>query len=139
MNHTHRWITALVEAMEAEVDQKIRESILINCGRSCISRSFIKKAQKLWKDSEDLESFLKGLGEMWWHLKMEGEEVYVEYDRCYCPFLKTYSKKILPTWCNCSRGWTKELFESALDRPVGVELIKSIRLGDDVCRFKVIL
>ncbi|MCK4478878.1 hypothetical protein KAU88_10215 [Candidatus Bathyarchaeota archaeon] len=48
-------------------------------------------------------------------------------------------RKLSATYCNCSRGWAKELFEGVLGRPVGVIMEKSIIKGDDQCRFRIVL
>jgi len=45
----------------------------------------------------------------------------------------------LSAYCNCSRGWIREKLESALKKPVKVELEKSVIQGDSLCRFKVTL
>jgi len=41
------------------------------------------------------------------------------------------------TFCYCSRGWVKKIFETLLNKTVSVELEKSIGLGDKVCKFIV--
>lgn len=137
MKHTHKWVKALTESLEAEVDEATRERILVACGRSCIPRSFVKKARKLWEGTRDIDAFLEALGGEWSHLKPEDDGVFVEYDKCYCPLVKTYPEAMTPTWCNCSRGWAKELFETALGRQVEVEMLDTIRQGGEKCRFQV--
>ncbi len=139
MNHAHRWIRALVESLEEETDEETRGRILEKCGRSCVPRSFIEKVKACHDESEDLDGFLENLNGVWSHVKREGDEIYVEYEECYCPLVKKYPLKNLPTFCNCSKGWIMELFGSALGRPVGVELESTIRQGGDVCRFRLIL
>jgi predicted hydrocarbon binding protein len=70
-------------------------------------------------------------------LQGKGDAVYVVYDRCYCPLVKGYDGKLSPTFCSCSRGWIKELFESVLKKPVEVKLEKSVKQGDEICRFRI--
>jgi hypothetical protein len=36
-------------------------------------------------------------------------------------FLKDYADSLSSSFCNCGRGWIKELFEPALKRPVDVK------------------
>jgi predicted hydrocarbon binding protein len=112
---------------------------LEDCGRVCISSSFIKRVKQAWERSDDLDSFLVNGGEVWGHIERGGDGIYVEYGECYCPLVKGYPEKISSSWCNCSRGWLLELFERALERPVKIELEKSIKQGDDVCRFRILL
>jgi len=137
MKHMHKWIKTLTESLDKELDEKTRAKILESCGRNCIPRSFVQKAQACRKNAEDVDDFLDRLGKIWGNLKREGNDVYVVYKKCYCPLVRGYSGKLSPTWCNCSMGWIKKLFESTLEKPVEVMLEKSIKQGDDICRFKV--
>jgi predicted hydrocarbon binding protein len=137
MKHLHKWIKSLMENLDAKVDEETRVKVLENCGRTCISRSFIKRAQACKNSARNIDEFLDKLSQIWSHLQRDGDNIYVAYERCYCPLVKAYPDKLSPTFCNCSRGWIKELFESVLERPVNIELEKSIRQGDDVCRFRV--
>jgi predicted hydrocarbon binding protein len=47
--------------------------------------------------------------------------------------------KLSGTYCNCSRGWAKALFEGVLDRPVDVVMEESIIKGDKQCSFRIII
>jgi len=42
-------------------------------------------------------------------------------------------------YCNCSKGWVKQLFENVIDQEIKVELICSIIQGGDKCRFRIYL
>jgi len=137
MKHSHKWIKSLLTALESELDEKTRARILENCGRNCITHSFILRAKACKKDAKNQKEFLDKLSKVWKHLHLEGDNVYVVYEKCYCPFVKAYPEKLSPTWCNCSRGWIKELFESTLEKPVDVKLEKSIKQGDNICKFKI--
>jgi len=137
MSHMHRWIAALMDNLDAQVDEQTGASVLENCGRACIPRSFVEKAVACRRRTEDLDGFLNELGKIWSHLHRDGDNVYVVYDACYCSLVKGYPGQLSPIFCNCSRGWIKELFEKALERPVEVELEQSIKQGDPVCKFLV--
>lgn len=139
MKHSHKWIGSLIESLESQCDPKQRAKILEDCGRNCISRNFIKRAKDLKKTSEDMNEFLERLGKNWKHLQRDRKDIFVVYPKCYCPIVRDYPGTLSAAWCNCSRGWIKELFESVLERPVEVELQKSIKQGDDICKFKVSL
>jgi predicted hydrocarbon binding protein len=99
----------------------------------------IAKAKKTKTNSKDIDEFLVKLSKNWKHLKLDGNRIHVEYEKCYCPLVRDYHEKLPVTFCNCSRGWLKELFESALEKPVEVKLEKSIKRGDKTCRFRVLL
>jgi hypothetical protein len=115
VKHSHKWIRALTESLDTQLDEKTKEKILEDCGRNCIPSSFIEKAKALKKNAKDTDDFLDKLGKKWKHLQRNGNNVYVVYEKCYCPLVKDYPEKLSPTFCNCSKGWIKELFESTLE------------------------
>lgn len=42
------------------------------------------------------------------------------------------------TWCQCTTGYSKVLFEKAFGCKVDVDLLKSVKMGDDMCLMKII-
>jgi hypothetical protein len=42
------------------------------------------------------------------------------------------------TWCQCTTGYSQVLFEKAFQCQVEVELLKSIKMGDNKCLMKII-
>lgn len=144
MEHLHRWIKKLMEGIDSEVDEDIRAKILEGCGRSCVSRSFIGEMKDAYEESKDVDGLLERINEAWEsagakaRMKREEDGIYAEYGECYCPLVKDYLEELSPSWCQCSQGWLMELFESVLGKPVQVELEKSVKHGEDLCRFKII-
>jgi len=57
--------------------------------------------------------------------------------KCGCPLVRNEVVDLTGTFCYCSRGWVKKIFETLLKKPVDVKLEKSIGLGDEVCKFVV--
>jgi len=137
MAFQHRWIKNVLEGLDTEVDEKTRIKILENCGRKCAPQSLIKKAQTLKKQSETTEEFLKKLSKAWKHLKIEDGHVYVEYEKCYCPLVRAYKGELSKSFCNCSRGWIRQVLESALGKPVDVEIERTVKQGASSCKFHV--
>jgi len=138
--HTQKWIAQLIAGLDEHVDEKTKALILEQCGRQCQSQSFIKKAKAIHEKSDSTEDFLQKLAQVYKHLHLEGKGVYLIYPKCYCSQVNKIPKeKISGTYCNCSRGWAKALFEGALGRPVEIVMKKSIINGDNECRFKIIL
>jgi len=61
---------------------------------------------------------------------------------CHCPRIRDavkLGKSISANYCYCSAGFYKNIWETILQKPVEVEVQKSIFLGDDECRFKITL
>ncbi len=42
------------------------------------------------------------------------------------------------TWCQCTAGYSKALFEKASDARWMLKLLKSIKTGDDICLMKIV-
>ena len=134
-----RWITVLMEGLDSHVDAEDCRQVLEMCGRECIPKSTIKKAKDIYDRSESLDDFLERYAEENEHLKLEDGSVYMVYPRCYCSLVnKIPEGQLSASWCNCSRGWVKALFEGATGRPVDVVLEKSVIRGDDSCRLMVV-
>jgi predicted hydrocarbon binding protein len=130
----------LIAGLDEYVDRETRAKMLEGCGRQCQSQSFINKAKGIYKRSKNMDEFLDKFREIYENLHREGEDVYIVYPECYCTFVKKIPpEKLSATYCNCSRGWAKALFEGALGRPVKVIMEESIMNGDEQCKFKVTL
>lgn len=139
-SRTEKWITTLMDGLSKNVDEKTIAMVLEQCGRQCQSQSFIKKAKNIYQKTESTDEFLEKLGQTYKHLHREGDKVYIVYPRCYCSQVNKIPKgKLSGTYCNCSRGWAKALFEGALGRPIEVIMEKSIINGDDQCKFRIAL
>jgi predicted ArsR family transcriptional regulator len=135
-----KWITCLIAGLDENVDEKTIVKVLEECGRQCQSENFVKKAHNIYQKSKNMNEFLDKLGKVYKHLHKEGDNVYIIYPKCYCSFVnKMPPQKLSATYCNCSRGWAKALFEGALGRPVEVVMEESILKGDNQCRFRIIL
>jgi predicted hydrocarbon binding protein len=140
---TNTWIKSLLDNLEQNMDKEELVKTLEDCGRNCCKSSgFYKKAQESMEKSQNLDEFLNRLQRVWNHVHKEENRVYVVYEKCYCPLGRALAKQYpeqLRDFCNCSVGWVKEMFESAMKKPVKVELKKSIIRGDNMCRFEVAL
>ena len=87
-----------------------------------------------------MEEFLNAFSKIYKNLQVNGNDIYIVYPKCYCSFVnKIPSGTLSATYCNCSRGWTKELFEKVLGRSVEVIMEESIVNGDQQCKFKIVL
>ncbi len=134
-----KWVTNLLIALDGMVDEETRVRVLESCGRKCIGEGFLVKAQTLAKKSKSTDEFLENLNRIWKHLHVDKNGVFVVYDQCYCPMVRSYKGKLSPSFCNCSVGWIKELFERSLNKPVKVEKLGTIKQGNKQCKFRVTL
>ncbi len=135
-----RWIKGLMERLEEEAGEAVAREVMVGCGRQCISRSLLEKAQKHWRKAETINDFLDKLNQA--HigggdLRREGDTIYGSYGRCYCGLVSKAAEPIPSTYCYCSCGWYKMLSETVLERPVEVEFLSSIAQGAEACRFAI--
>ena len=55
---------------------------------------------------------------------------------CHCPWIRASideQREIAPLFCYCATGWDKQLWEGILEKPVQVEVVKSLLKDDDCC------
>jgi len=74
-------------------------------------------------------------------LVLEGEHEQIScrgrYHCASCAYHRGEIVELNGTFCLCSRGWVKIVFETTLERPVRVKLEKAIGRGDDICKYNV--
>ena len=128
----------MIAGLKEHVDEETTAKVLEQCGRQCQSKSFVKRARSIYEKSESVDEFIDKFGQVYKHLHREGDKIYIVYPKCYCSQVNKIPAGILSaTYCNCSRGWVKALFEGALGRPVDVILEESIIKGDKQCRLRI--
>jgi hypothetical protein len=135
-----RCIREMMNVLEAEVDEPTRREIMETCGRGCIGPTTLQRACRLQRQARDLDDLLArfnaahiGGG----HLRREGDVIRAAYERCYCAAVAKTQEPFSPTFCQCSCGWYRQLFETVLGRPAEVRLVGSVIQGDDRCRFLI--
>ncbi len=131
-----KWIRNLVDSLDKHLDLEVRVKLMELCGRAC-ARGGASRAAALCRGNLDrllyrLEEWI-GKG----NVQREGDLVRVVYPRCFCPMVALGPSRLPDTYCFCSLGWMKEMFETVLKRPVEVELHESIKRGGKCCRFTV--
>ncbi len=137
-----RCIQGMMRALDQNVNAETRRQMMETCGRHCIGASTLEKARRLLRDAPDLDSWLDRLNEAHiggGHLRREGDSIHAAYDRCYCGSVSQAKERISDTYCRCSCGWYRQLFETLLGRPIEVELVSSIISGGERCQFLILL
>ena len=146
------WVKGAMERMDSLVPEEDRVAVMEECGRKCcsINKGVVVKFRKRRSKCDSMDSFLesetkKPMRGM--KVSKEGNEIHFYYTprsfgkgmRCYCglvgglPPEETMSR----TYCMCSVGFVKTLWESVLEKPVQVGLVRSALTGSDECEFKI--
>jgi hypothetical protein len=130
------WITRFVATLDAEVPAADLTGLMEARGRSCARQGPIGVAEKCRGDVDQLVSTMQGwLGAN--AVTREGNLVRLAYPRCLCPMVREVATSLSPTYCQCSVGWIKEMFETAWGGPVSVEALETVKRGGSSCRFDI--
>jgi len=71
-------------------------------------------------------------------LYYQDNHLYLQFPFCPCPMLAEVERLDDLTWCQCTTGYSKVLFEKAFGCQVDVELLKSVKMGDDRCLMRIV-
>ena len=131
-------IRECIELIERECSREGCVRIMQNC--NCLGRSVTEKATRLYQESANIDDWLARMNENGiggGHLSRRGKRITAVYDKCYCGSVSQTREPFSNTFCHCSSGWLKQLFEQVLGFPVEVSLIGSIIQGDKRCEFVI--
>lgn len=133
---SQEWIVNAIGNMEGKLDEESEILVLEECGRACARKGSVKAAIENKGNLEGFLAVLRGwIGER--NVLREGSAVTLVFDKCYCPNLISFEGAVPRSYCNCSRGWMKEMFETVQGKPCDVALLSSVKRGDKECRLVV--
>ncbi|MFC2137410.1 hypothetical protein ACFLTE_04480 [Bacteroidota bacterium] len=129
-------IAKLIEGMDGNLDKEILTSLLENMGRHCAKEN----SEYYIKFKGDVNGYLKSLEEGVEKAEHDEEKGIVKIigkknDSCYCPFVDL--SKMPKEFCNCTKGWNKEMYEAIIGKPVDVEIDTSVLWGGERCGFTI--
>jgi len=132
------WVKSTMHRLENKFNQATTKQIRMNCQCGYGMDDKLALVKELVAASSSMEEFAnlhkaKAAG-----LSCEEGELYLQFPFCPCPMLADVDKLETDTWCQCTTGYSKVLFERAFGCEVNVELLKSIKMGDDICLMKII-
>ena len=118
------WVENMCRALEDHFDKE--EIIEIRKDCYCDENGRLQVA--------NMVAVLNESGAGWY---MEGKVLYTKMFVCECPMLEQGRIHQSLTWCHCTAGYSKALFEHIFERPVEVEVLQSIKQGFDYCLMRV--
>jgi hypothetical protein len=133
------WLADLMDAIDEEADQSVKIRLLGACGRACFERHEFKRNWAIQGrgDVDRLIAALKANFEVW----REGDLVHIRYGRvskgCYCPAAKYRPARPNDIHCYCTRATHQAVWETALGRPIRVDIAETVRRGGQTCHFVV--
>ncbi|WP_100066156.1 DUF6144 family protein [Miniphocaeibacter massiliensis] len=134
------WVEKLSVLLENRFDNNIVK--LIRKGCYCNENGKLKDTaiylKKIYLSvNKDLYKFVEILNEngAGWYIK--GNFLYTKMFSCECPMLEESKISESLTWCHCTAGYNKKLFEIVFDKSVEVEILQSMRQGFDYCLIEI--
>ena len=97
----------------------------------------LKLVQEVKDVSTSLEEFGNHPKALAAGLSYSDSAINLMFPFCPCPMVAEVDKLDTNTWCQCTTGYSKVLFEKAFGCEVDVELLKSITAGDNACLMKI--
>lgn len=158
-----QWFAAALKRLEAEIpDIAIRQKILTGC--SCVfTDEFGEEAllpfRKIYQETGSVQKVLDAMRRdrsKFATSVLAGNVIYEMRDprdpgafgkaqtpeerrlaACFCPLVRAGEVPFPEPYCYCSAGWFVGIWEIIVEKPVRVEVAKSLMRGDETCEFAI--
>lgn len=132
------WVKSTMKRLEDHFEKAEVNRIRMQCQCGYGMDEKLALVKELMEASSNMEEFgnlekAKAAG-----LYSKDGELYLQFMFCPCPMLAEVDRLDTDTWCQCTTGYSKVLFEKAFECKVDVELLKSVKMGDEICLMKII-
>ena len=134
-----KWAKDVCNYLESKYAPEQIKTLRMSC--SCHAGDKEKEnTKRIYDESKSLDEFCEKYNEKYaavhpvWH---EDGALFFSYAACYCSCVKRVDEPISPTWCLCTLGYAKDLFDYVLDCDTQVELIESVKTGGSRCVMRI--
>jgi predicted hydrocarbon binding protein len=132
------WVKNTMKRLEDNFDSATLKVIRMNCQCGYGMDEKLALLKELVKSSSSLREFAGDSRAITAGLSYSDGDLYLQFPFCPCPMLAEVDRLETSTWCQCTTGYSKVIFEKAFGCEVNVELLKSIKTGDEICLMKII-
>jgi len=133
-----QWVSNTMHRLEEAFDPATVRKIRMNCQCGYGMDEKYALLKEIMASSSSLEEFAADARAAAAGMSYLDGYLYLQFPFCPCPIVASVDKLETKTWCQCTTGYSKVLFEKAFGCEVDVELIKSIKAGDEICLMKII-
>ncbi|MCH1984022.1 DUF6144 family protein [Ruminococcus sp. OA3] len=133
------WVKSAMQRLESKFEFETIKKIRMNCQCGYGMDEKLALVEELKSTAASIEELTDSEKARAAGLFCKDGELYLQFGYCPCPMLADVEKLETNTWCQCTTGYSKDLFEKAFDCSADVELLKSIKMGDRVCLMKITL
>ncbi|MGN0425950.1 MAG: DUF6144 family protein [Acetatifactor sp.] len=132
------WAQSVCEFLSGNYDDEKVKAIRMDC--ACgpeLGKG--KKLREIFEKESDARTFVEKVNRLnqGFTMEFDGKYFYLIYPQCYCSCVKRMEQTLPETWCYCTLGYTKRMFENIFDGGVKVELMGSVKLGNENCRIRI--
>jgi len=132
------WVKNTMRRLEERFDISTAKRIRMNCQCGYGMDEKLALVKELMASSSGLEEFAGSDKAKAAGLSYQNGELYLQFPFCPCPMLAGVDRLETNTWCQCTTGYSQVLFEKAFGCEVDVELLRSVKMGDDICLMKIV-
>jgi predicted hydrocarbon binding protein len=131
------WVKNTMKRLDEAFDASTVKKIRMNCQCGYAMDEKLALVKELMAMSSGLEEFASHEKAKAAGLSFSNGGLFLMFPFCPCPMLADVENLETKTWCQCTTGYSKVLFEKAFGCEVDVELLKSVKMGDDICLMKI--
>ena len=131
------WVKSTMKRLEERFDGSTVKRIRMNCQCGYGMDEKFALVKELFDASSSLEEFANHDKAKAAGLFSKDGELYLQFPFCPCPMLAEVDRLETKTWCQCTTGYSKVLFEKVFGCKVDVELLQSIKMGDQLCLMRI--
>lgn len=131
------WVASTMQRLEEKFDTEAVKVIRMECQCGYGMEEKLASLERLKSKASNLEEFASSQEAKSAGLSYRDGQLYLQFDFCPCPMLAGVQKLNSMTWCQCSAGYSKVLFEKAFNCAVDVTMLKSIKCSDDICLMRI--
>lgn len=132
------WVKSTMSRLEDKFDFDSMKRIRMNCQCGYGMDEKLELLKELMGSATSMEELAKSDKAKSAGLLYKDGDLYLQFWFCPCPMVAEVEKLETSSWCQCTTGYSKVLFEKAFGCEVDVELLKSIKTGADSCLMKII-
>ncbi|MEA4988283.1 MAG: DUF6144 family protein [Anaerovorax sp.] len=132
------WVKSTMHRLENKFNHETTKQIRMSCQCGYGMDEKLILVKELAATASSMEEFANSDKAKAAGLFCKDGILYLQFPFCPCPMLADVDKLDTDTWCQCTTGYSKVLFEKAFDCEFDIELLKSIKMGDDICLMKII-
>lgn len=128
------WVRAVVGLFGALPESEVQEiRARCRCDEEGKLGEMKRWLKAVWSESASLADFvdrMNALGAGWY---LDDGRLYTKFLTCECYMLKQVETLPDRTWCHCTMGYTRNLFEHVFGRPMEAEVTRTIKTSHPYC------